>query len=354
MPATVVNAGGEVVYVGQFYAAMYWGFVFSTSLVGISIVQGYLYFTTSNKDRWRMKALVISLLILDPATSLLMAQTIYHYFVVNFGVVEALGNVPISWIVENGLTVLITAMVQSFLASRVYLVNKTVDALPFGKIAPALVFLFALIAFVMGTARTVFIGVWPISLFSRALFQIFVTVEETCALVSDLLSSACLCYMLAPPHLDAMKRSESLKTMFMFTINRAILMSIVQIGLLCTYLSAKDDLYWVPFHLCKSKLYTNTLLAMLNSRSGGSFQSQTPSHSRWSLPIVNLATEESADTIGHSMSASEGDVEKVAPLKKSAESGSSLANLPSLVRRSDCISTWIATREGSIATTQDD
>ncbi|KAH7913187.1 hypothetical protein BJ138DRAFT_670559 [Hygrophoropsis aurantiaca] len=36
--------------------------------------------------------------------------------------------------------------------------------------------------------------------------------------------------------------------------------------MLVAYVSAPSYLYWMPFHLCKSKLYTNTMLAMLNSR----------------------------------------------------------------------------------------
>ena len=40
------------------------------------------------------------------------------------------------------------------------------------------------------------------------------------------------------------RRSETLKTLFMFTINRAILMSIIQIGLLSSYLSGRHYLYW--------------------------------------------------------------------------------------------------------------
>lgn len=103
----MVNVDGDLISVGQFYAAMYWGkcavdwglfrevvyvpllrrhrlccvyivctVIYRTpiyyaehvtSLVGISVVQGYLYFTRSNKDRGSMKAivsLVISVMVL--------------------------------------------------------------------------------------------------------------------------------------------------------------------------------------------------------------------------------------------------------------------------------------------------
>ncbi|KAI9569011.1 hypothetical protein HD554DRAFT_2094667 [Boletus coccyginus] len=320
---TMITVGEEEVSVDHFYAALYWGFVVSTALVGISVVQGYLYFTTNNKDRWSIKALVVSVLILDPATSLLMAQTIYYYFIVNFGVAKALEDVPISWVVENELTVLVAALVQIFLASRVHLVNSSVDALPLGRTAPALVLVFALVAFVAGSVRTVFIGIWSMPSFSEGSFRTLIMIGQSCSLASGLLSSVCLCYMLATPRLDSMKWSETLKALFMFTINRAILMSIIEIGLLCSYISAKNSLYWMPFHLCKSKLYTNTLLAMLNTRSGGGFQSQTPSI--WSMPVINLTIEES----GRSTFISEREVDKPSPPRETVASGSSTTKLPS-------------------------
>lgn len=40
------------------------------------------------------------------------------------------------------------------------------------------------------------------------------------------------------------RRSETLRTLFMFTINRAILMSMLQAGMLSSYLSARIYLYW--------------------------------------------------------------------------------------------------------------
>ncbi|KAF8432430.1 hypothetical protein L210DRAFT_922186 [Boletus edulis BED1] len=323
--ATVVNAGGDVVWVSRFYSAMYWGKCRCGIFVGISFVQGYLYFTSNNKDRWSMKALVIFLLIFDPATSLLMAETIYYYFVVNFGVVEALETIPISWVIESESTVLVTAMVQFFFATRVYLINGAIDALPLRWAAPALVFLFALMALVMGTVRTALLGVWSLRSFSLASYQTLATIEESCALMSDLFASTCLCYMLAPPQLDPMKRSETLKAMFIFTINRAVLMTIVQIGMLSSYLYAREHLYWMPFHLCKSKLYTNTLLAMLNSRSGGSFRPQAPSRTPWSMPMINPTVKESGGTVGHSMLTSEEDV---AP-SEAEGNGSDFPNLPS-------------------------
>ncbi|KIJ63155.1 hypothetical protein HYDPIDRAFT_113746 [Hydnomerulius pinastri MD-312] len=57
-----------------------------------------------------------------------------------------------------------------------------------------------------------------------------------------------------------------LRGLFFFILNRGILVTIVQVGMLIAFTSAPGFLYWMPFHLCKSKLYTNTLRALLNSR----------------------------------------------------------------------------------------
>ncbi|KAG9318216.1 hypothetical protein JVU11DRAFT_296 [Chiua virens] len=306
-----VNAGGDQVTVAHFYAAMYWGFVVSTSFVGISLVQGYLYFTKNNKDRWVIKALVVLLLFLDPATSILIAQTIYYYFILNFGVVEVLGVVPIPWVVEIGLSVFVTAMVQVFFASRVYLVNDTVvDQLPLGRTAPALVLGFALVAFVTGTVRTVFVGIWNIPTSSHVLFQ--ASPRKLLTWDGEVIVSI----------LDY-RRSAAFRTLFTCTINRAILISVIQIGALVAYLSAKDYLYWMPFHLCKSKLYTNTL-SMLNARLGGGPESPASSRPPWSLPVIQLTTKGSEGNVDNSMSTGEGistsggDVEnlKEDPLKE--------------------------------------
>ncbi|KIJ63310.1 hypothetical protein HYDPIDRAFT_113288 [Hydnomerulius pinastri MD-312] len=308
--ATMINSAGEIVVIGEFYAAMYWGFVLSTSFVGISLVQGYMYFMKNNKDRWSMKALVISLLIFDPATSVLMAETIYYYFVINFGVDQALASIPASWVVENGLTALVTSIVQVYFATRIYIINKRVGVLPFDWVIPALVFVCAFGGFVAGTVRTILIGIWTIDSFSRPKFQSTVILEETFGLASDILATCSLCYILAPSRTGTAKRSSRLKTLFMFTINRAILVTIVQVGMLASYLVARAYLYWMPFHLCKSKLYTNTLLAMLNSREGGGLRVEAPSRPPWSMPIINLTVKDDEGAVGDSMSTDDVDTEK--------------------------------------------
>ncbi|KAH7920450.1 hypothetical protein BV22DRAFT_1098083 [Leucogyrophana mollusca] len=328
---TIEIAGGTLVELSFFYSAMYWGFVLSTSLVGISLVQVYMYYMRHNNDRWQMKALVASLLfvelclftldgfltihgcrILDPATSILMAETIYYYFVVNFGVPQALASIPISWVLETGLTVLVTSIVQIYFAINIYWIHKRTSTIPGGLLIPAVVFTLAFAAFVSGIVTTVLTAVQAINSFAEASFQIAVITEETFAAVADILSTSTLCYVLSRPRVGTTAASR-LKSIFLFLVNRGILVTLIQIGMLVAYLSARTYLYWTPFHLCKSKLYTNTLRARLNSPNQEEEVPRTDEATRslapWGVPIINLTMKEE-DRGVPSVSTAEVDAEK--------------------------------------------
>ncbi|EGN96186.1 hypothetical protein SERLA73DRAFT_162091 [Serpula lacrymans var. lacrymans S7.3] len=256
-----------------FFGAMYWGFIFSTALVGISIVQGYIYFTNNSRDPWTIKALVILLLILDPAGSVLIGETMYFYFLVNFGNVMAFARIPTSWCVETFVTAFVTCVTQLYFATRLYKIYKQSLVLPRYSavwLVPAVVAFFAVFGLASGTLRAVWLVIWTTQRFSSTPVQVAVGAEEGCAVVADLITTIALCHILSPARTGVRRSGSSrIKTLFIFLVNRGILVTFVQLGMLIAYLCAATDLYWMPFHLCKSKLYTNTLLAMLNSRESG-------------------------------------------------------------------------------------
>ncbi|KAH7914097.1 hypothetical protein BJ138DRAFT_1144613 [Hygrophoropsis aurantiaca] len=325
--ATITIAGGTLVKLSTFYGAMYWGFVLSTSLVGISLVQVYMYYMRYNNDRWQMKALVVSLLILDPATSILMAETIYYYFVVNFGVPQALASVPISWVLETGLTVLLTSIVQVYFAIKIYMIHRQSAAVPGGILIPLAIFVLAIAAFAAGTVTTVLSGVYSIMGFAEIPFQIAVITEETFAAAADVITMTTLCYVLAPPRTGvATGRSSRLKFIFLYLVNRGILVTLIQIGMLAGYLVARTQLYWMPFHLCKSKLYTNTLLAMLNSqaREVRRFGEATRSLAPWGIPVINISMKEEGGIGFPSVSTAEADHDA----EKSAHPAEEVVEIP--------------------------
>ncbi|KAJ2984440.1 hypothetical protein NUW54_g10511 [Trametes sanguinea] len=61
------------------------GFTFATTLYGVSLIQGYMYYRKYERDSIRLKALVAAMLILDTLTSATMAHAWYSYVVLDFG-----------------------------------------------------------------------------------------------------------------------------------------------------------------------------------------------------------------------------------------------------------------------------
>jgi len=73
--------------------------------------------------------------------------------------------------------------------------------------------------------------------------------------------------------------------------------TIVQIGALVAFVTKPLSMNWAPFHLCKSKLYTNTLLAMLNSRTQAEGMAPRTGYFEHSLPLQEVSNGETAHQV---------------------------------------------------------
>ncbi|KAH7925956.1 hypothetical protein BV22DRAFT_399243 [Leucogyrophana mollusca] len=261
--------------VGGFYAPLFWGFFVGLALVGTTIVQGYIYYSQSN-DRWTLRLLVGILICLDVATSVLMSDTIHFYFIQHYGDYVAFLTIPLSWVIENGVTALVTCISQVFFATRIYLVTRQYAIFsPYDKIVPAIIVFAAVDGLVCAVVETYYVGTLAVLSLSGPQMEITFSMAECFAVISDVLATISLCYILASARGSIPRRGSRIRSLFFFVLNRGILVTIVQIGTMISYLSQRGYLYWMPFQICKSKLYTNTLLAMLNSRGRGQSWSNT-------------------------------------------------------------------------------
>ncbi|KAJ6572619.1 hypothetical protein B0H10DRAFT_2237448 [Mycena sp. CBHHK59/15] len=73
------------VNLGTTYGAYVIGAIAAAVLYGIIVLQVFFYFDWYPKDKFTMKALVITLLLLDTMTLLMGTHGLYHYLIVNFG-----------------------------------------------------------------------------------------------------------------------------------------------------------------------------------------------------------------------------------------------------------------------------
>ncbi|KAH8110522.1 hypothetical protein DFH11DRAFT_773531 [Phellopilus nigrolimitatus] len=246
------------------FGVVFWAFVVSTVLFGVSIVQGYFYFMHNN-DKWTLRLFVSCMLTLDFATTALSSQSLHDYLIVNFGNPDALLYMTAPYIIEYFVTGVVTLGSQLFYASRIHIAVKT--SRRWG--IPVIIVLLALSAFAMAIAATneLFVLGRLISGLEGKAMMTIAGLNTSLAAACDILATLSMCIFLASQKSTYKQTRTIIMFLLFITINRGVLVAIAQIGFLASYLSAPTKIYWMPFHLSVSKLHVNTLLAMLNSRT---------------------------------------------------------------------------------------
>ncbi|TDL20832.1 hypothetical protein BD410DRAFT_790510 [Rickenella mellea] len=235
----------------------YWGFVCSAVLCGVSVIQGYLYFTRNN-DKLGFNLFVGCLLGLDISTTSVWAYILYRLLILNIRNSNTLAISNTYFTADSSMTLVITLFTQIFFAHQVYLVMTKRRV-----VVPAVITFFAILGFVSGAIRISTVRHAP-GKWSR--YKLSTTLEGLFFAFSDITASAAMCFLFASAAKESKRLSSALKSLTIYTVNRGILVTSAQILLVALYLWQPTKFYWSPFHITLSKLYVNTLLAMLNSR----------------------------------------------------------------------------------------
>ncbi|KAL5523317.1 hypothetical protein ACEPAF_1584 [Sanghuangporus sanghuang] len=239
---------------------MYWGFALATVLLGVTVIQAFIYFKNYDDDKAPLKLLVALLIALDILSSALMAHVIFYYMIENYGNSSSLissppGTFPVEWLV----TAIVAFLTQIFYASQIYKLRRHSHRciVPF----VAMIF-FSVFAFLSNVVATILIIILNYSkaVFSITILKSFTSIGNSFAAASDIIACCALCFFLASHRTDiGRNRIALVDTLIFYTVNRGILFCVAQLGNMIAYILAPTMLYWVPFHLCLSKLYVNSL-----------------------------------------------------------------------------------------------
>ncbi|OCB87577.1 hypothetical protein A7U60_g5280 [Sanghuangporus baumii] len=271
------------------FGIQFWGLLVSIFFLGASLVQAYLYYT-NNPDGWFMRTFVAVILVLDVAGTILVSDAMHYYL-------EAASSYN-------------SSRSQHFYASRVLTAGKSNR---YGRIAAVIIVsrpcLMAFIDMIFTINLLPSKSVGSFASFGSALaacIKLYLTGRGFTSLeqpnykslisawsfsngLCDAIATFAMCYFLTS-YKSSFKSSVQLRditesiakltcwfsqrttsvvnSLFLFSINRGFLVFVTQIGLVTAYLAAPSKGYWTPFHLVLPKLHVNTLLAMLNSRTG--------------------------------------------------------------------------------------
>ncbi|KAJ4468674.1 hypothetical protein C8J55DRAFT_524689 [Lentinula edodes] len=259
MSNTTVESHG--VNVSATLDGFFYGYAVSTVLFGITVVQGWIYLN-SNQDRWPFRLLVAAMVLGDFATTCLDTQSIHYYVISNFGDSNVITTITTPMAIEYLLTLIIVFCVQMFFAFTVRRLGQFHWSI-YGSII--LTSIGSLVAGLSAAGQLVedntLLGL------SAENSQFEVGWECGLSALSDIITTVALCWSLNHIHTGIKRTDGLLQKLFQYSVTRGLLVSIDQTLFLILFLTKTQKLWWLPFHLCSSKIYVNTMVAMLNSRN---------------------------------------------------------------------------------------
>ncbi|KAI9060740.1 hypothetical protein FKP32DRAFT_1009627 [Trametes sanguinea] len=203
--------------------ASYIGITIGMMLYGLTVHQGYRYYKLYPKDRMYLKILVSVIFLLETVHTVVWMYIGYHYLVSeSFNVA---GSVYCHWTIRS--TFIITSMAvlscEVFYCFRVYLIGGRYKWL----VIPAVITMTAGFTFGMIAGVKAFIFVRALTDLHRISW--LVSVAYGLVVATDVILTSSLVFVLYQSRTTSKRTNTILDTLIMYTINTALLTSIVSV-----------------------------------------------------------------------------------------------------------------------------
>ncbi|KAJ7263245.1 hypothetical protein B0H12DRAFT_1103888 [Mycena haematopus] len=237
-----------------------------TILYGIGILQFFLYFQWSPKDKWSIKSFVLVVMFFETTQIVFFFRSTHYRFVQRFGIVEE----DLIWsdslqLLANYLTAF---TVQLYFASRIYRLTREAMSMIESRASAWGVYVIVLLAVVQmaaGLAQTI----WSYHLRSYSKLdqtKAITTLQTAASLACDLAITGFLCVFLHQNKPGLPRTEKLMNTLMLNSVNRGMLTALSSAGTMILFL-VRPDTFWFFLTLApNSKLYINSMLATLNMR----------------------------------------------------------------------------------------
>ncbi|KAI0337231.1 hypothetical protein BDW22DRAFT_1433528 [Trametopsis cervina] len=233
------------------------GVVFNLVLFGIMLLQCFMYFSRFAHDKTWVKLLVLLLLAGDTVHTVFIVFWIYDIVILHFNDLNALNTANWVFATEPAMTGIVATIVQLFFAWRIHKLMKN----PFITV---FVVLTALTSIVGGIGTAISIHFTP-NFVDFQDFKVVVIVWLIGASVCDLTITTVLTWHLRRHRTGFSKTDDMLNKIIRVTVSNGLITSIWATVDLIVFLANPTGLHLL-FNIPLSKLYTNSLMATLNSR----------------------------------------------------------------------------------------
>ncbi|KAJ7496716.1 hypothetical protein FB451DRAFT_1549774 [Mycena latifolia] len=242
------------------------GVMISYVLFGFTTLQTYIYFSRFPNDRRPLKYLVAFVWCCEMAHVVCVGAALYTMTITYFGQVERLIRTPDSLTAGITFSGLVGPSVQSFFAFRIYRLSESwwipcvCWGLSFTRVVGAI------------AASVEGIKMVTLEQFETQWGWLAATIWGIGA-VNDLIIAGALAYLfsrqrseLLPKRLHFFLDRKDLE-LIVWTIETGAVTSIAGVATLICFLVDRDNFAWLAWYICTTRLFSNALLASLNSRA---------------------------------------------------------------------------------------
>ncbi|KAK0213570.1 hypothetical protein IW262DRAFT_316584 [Armillaria fumosa] len=239
------------------------GYMWGYGLFGILAVQMYIYYIHFNqKDTWKMRLYVWFIFLLEVVFTIFTTIAAWNQYAKGWGDVNTLSYIDWSWEPLPALNGTISSMVQTFYVWRIYNLTKNIwICILIEAVAVAqcvLAYYYGIAVSVQGLGVSKLVGLTPV-----------VSTWLAGGVVCDVLITTVIVYVLwrANSQSTFKHTTNAVTKIIRFTVETGLLTSMAAVVELVLWLV--QPRYYVHFigFLVLGKLYSNALVATLNSRA---------------------------------------------------------------------------------------
>ncbi|KAF4563891.1 hypothetical protein EYR36_003135 [Pleurotus pulmonarius] len=238
------------------------GYMFGCGLFGMLIVQVSVYLTHFPKDNRWIKLLVCTVFVLEAVFTFMTAIAAWNNFGKNWGDVDTLVTIDWAWDPLPIINALVASIVQIFFAWRIYRLSSIIWV----SIPIVLVSLLQLSAATYYDAKVIEGANSILALLS---LTEWVDTWLISSAVCDILISTAMITILARASIKSHFRrsSASLNQIIKFTVETGFVTTIGAVVEVILWRTMSQNSFHFIFFLTLGRLYSNVLLASLNSRA---------------------------------------------------------------------------------------
>ncbi|KAJ7152937.1 hypothetical protein C8R46DRAFT_1120808 [Mycena filopes] len=235
------------------------GVLVSLVLFGVMSTQTYIYYSRFPKDTRGMKVMVAGVWLLEFAQAICISIALYAWTITSFGV--PLFVPPKTFDVSIFFSGVISACVQGFFSFRIFTLSRKM-------FIPIISWFLSFLRLVVGTA--VFITAFRMTSLPKfeAQFGWLITTAASVGVANDLLITVTLVTILRKQRDEVQARTVPLvDQLIVWTMETGLMTTVTSLATLLCFLTMKGNLIWGGIFVVVSRLYSNSVLASLNSRA---------------------------------------------------------------------------------------